>query len=62
MNLEDLYREINQIKRMVSKILSEEQREELIKEDEKHYKVQIKLYEKALEEVKKNNFINKEVD
>lgn len=60
MKIEDLYREINQIKRMVSKLLSEEQREELIKEDEKHYKVQIKLYEKALEEVKKNNF--KEVD
>lgn len=60
MKIEDLYREINQIKRMVSKLLSEEQREELIKEDEKHYEAQIKLYEKALEEVKKNNF--KEVE
>lgn len=60
MKIEDLYREINQIKRMVSKLLSKEQREELIKEDEKHYEAQIKLYEKALEEVKKNNF--KEVD
>ena len=60
MKIEDLYREINQIKRMVSKLLSEEQKEELIKEDEKHYKAQIKLYEKALEEVKKNNF--KEVE
>lgn len=60
MKIEDLYREINQIKRMVSKLLSEEQREELIKEDEKHYKAQIKLYEKALEEAKKNNY--KEVD
>lgn len=53
MKIEDLYREINQIKRMVSKLLSEEQREELIKEDKKQYEAQIKLYEKALEEIKK---------
>ena len=60
MKIEDLYREINQIKRMVSKLLTDEQFEEILEEDEKHYKAQIKLYEKALEEVRKNNF--KEVD
>lgn len=53
MSLEDLYREINKIKRMVSKLLTDEQFEEILEEDKKQYEAQIKLYEKALEEIKK---------